>query len=245
MVIRLGFAVAINVDPELLLIDEVLAVGDEAFQMKCLDRIEEFQAEGRTILFVTHSAEQVRRFCDRALVLHHGEKVADAPPSEAIRVFREHLHGTMLDTEAAAGEGAEPVDRDVKIVDVRVQPNDPTNRYVVAGEPMRIAIGFECQREITDAVLDVQVRDRRGEVLFSANSHMIGSELPPLVGSGELLVDFERVALLDGQYPLSIQLRSHNDGRVLALRENQDHIEVLHHGRESGLVLMPARITLR
>ena len=72
MFVRLGFAVAINVDPDVLLVDEVLAVGDEAFQQKCLDRVEEFQREGRTILFVTHGADQVRRICNRAIVLDHG-----------------------------------------------------------------------------------------------------------------------------------------------------------------------------
>jgi ABC-2 type transport system ATP-binding protein len=242
MVIRLGFAVAINVDPELLLIDEVLSVGDEAFQLKCLDRIEQFQEQGRTILFVTHSAEQVRRFCDRAVVLHHGEKVADDKPADAIRVFRERLHGTMLDTTGIEGPEVDP---DVKIVDVRFEPQQSGNSYVLAGESLRMVIGYECHRVLDDAVLDVQVRNQRGEVLFAATSHMLDCDLPPLHGSGELYVDFERVPLLDGQYPVSITLRSHHDGRVLALRENQDQIQVLHHGRQGGLVLMPARMSVR
>ena len=106
MFVRLGFAVAINVDPDMLLVDEVLSVGDEAFQQKCLDRVEEFQREGRTILFVTHGADSVRRICDRAMVLDHGEMVADAEPGEAIRIFREHLHGTMTETADSASEVA-------------------------------------------------------------------------------------------------------------------------------------------
>ena len=72
MYVRLGFAVAVNVDPEILLVDEVLAVGDEQFPRKCLDRVARFQREGRTILFVTHGADLVRRICDRAIVLDHG-----------------------------------------------------------------------------------------------------------------------------------------------------------------------------
>jgi len=66
MYVRLGFAVAVNVDPDVLVVDEVLAVGDERFQGKCMDRIKSFQEEGRTILFVSHSPEQVRSICDRA-----------------------------------------------------------------------------------------------------------------------------------------------------------------------------------
>ena len=84
MYMRLGFAVAINVDPDVLLIDEVLAVGDEAFQRKCLDRVARFQREGRTILFVTHAPDLVRRVCDRAVVLDHGKMVSDASPGEAV-----------------------------------------------------------------------------------------------------------------------------------------------------------------
>jgi ABC-2 type transport system ATP-binding protein len=91
MYVRLGFAVATNVDPDVLLIDEVLAVGDEAFQRKCLNRIRQFQREGRTMMFVSHSPELVRQICDRAVVLDHGQMIDIGPPGEAIRTFRESL----------------------------------------------------------------------------------------------------------------------------------------------------------
>ena len=110
-----------NVDPDILLVDEVLSVGDEAFQRKCIERVKKFQQEGRTILFVTHAADLVRRICDRAIVLDHGEMVIDAPPGEAVRVFRESLHGGELNepdepVEARSGgrprRRAEPTDRE-------------------------------------------------------------------------------------------------------------------------------------
>ena len=91
MYVRLGFAVAVNVDPDILVIDEVLAVGDERFQRKCMERIKRFQQEGRTILFVSHSPDQVRSICDRAVVLSDGAMIGLGPPGEAVRVFREHL----------------------------------------------------------------------------------------------------------------------------------------------------------
>ena len=77
MLVRLGFAVAVHVDPEVLLIDEVLAVGDEAFQSRCLDRVRTFQREGRTIVLVTHALDQVRQLCDRAVMLDHGVVATD------------------------------------------------------------------------------------------------------------------------------------------------------------------------
>src|SRR5438067_6837007 len=88
MYVRLGFAVAVHVDPAVLLVDEVLAVGDEAFQRKCLDRVRQFQREGRTIVFVTHVADLVRQICDEALMLEHGRIHASGEPEEVVREFR-------------------------------------------------------------------------------------------------------------------------------------------------------------
>jgi len=85
MYVRLGFAIAINVEPEILLVDEVLAVGDEAFQRKCLDRVAAFQREGRTIIVVTHAADLVRQVCTRAAALDHGRLVEVGDPNDVIR----------------------------------------------------------------------------------------------------------------------------------------------------------------
>lgn len=100
MFVRLAFSVAVNVEPDVLLVDEVLAVGDENFQRKCMDRVKVFQAEGRTIVVVSHSAEQIRRICDRVIVLDHGQLVADDVPAMGIRVFREHMLEDQLERRA-------------------------------------------------------------------------------------------------------------------------------------------------
>src|SRR5271157_4680209 len=91
MYVRLGFAIAVNMDPDVLVVDEVLAVGDERFQRKCIDRVNLFQREGRTILLVTHAADTVRSICDRGIVLSHGHLVGEGEPGEATRIFREGL----------------------------------------------------------------------------------------------------------------------------------------------------------
>ena len=88
MYVRLAFAIAVHVDPDLLLVDEVLAVGDEPFQRKCMDKIAEFQAEGRTIVLVTHSAKQVLDLCDRAIVLSHGRLIFDGDAPSGIDALR-------------------------------------------------------------------------------------------------------------------------------------------------------------
>jgi ABC-type polysaccharide/polyol phosphate transport system ATPase subunit len=91
MYVRLGFAVAVNVDPDILVIDEVLAVGDERFQRKCMERVKQFQREGRTILFVSHAPDLVRNLCSRAVVLADGKMIGMGAPGEAVRLFRERL----------------------------------------------------------------------------------------------------------------------------------------------------------
>jgi ABC-2 type transport system ATP-binding protein len=93
MYVRLGFSVAVHTDPDILLVDEVLAVGDEAFQNKCLDKISEFQRDGRTIILVTHNLGQVVDLCDRAILLDHGKRVFDGEPEDAVELFRKILSG--------------------------------------------------------------------------------------------------------------------------------------------------------
>jgi ABC-2 type transport system ATP-binding protein len=88
MYVRLAFAIAVHVDPDILLVDEVLAVGDEPFQKKCMDKIREFQSEGRTIVLVSHSAPQIKELCDRVVVLSHGDVTFDGPADAGIKALR-------------------------------------------------------------------------------------------------------------------------------------------------------------
>lgn len=95
MMMRLAFSVAVNVDPDVLIIDEVLAVGDEAFQKKCSERIRQFRHEGKTLLFVSHSAATVRELCDRALWLDHGRVVKDGEANEVLDAYSGLMVGRM------------------------------------------------------------------------------------------------------------------------------------------------------
>lgn len=89
MYARLGFAIAIHTDPELLLVDEVLAVGDEPFQQRCLSKIKSMQAEGRSIILVTHSSQNVRDFCDEAVLLDHGKLISQGTVDEVLNVYQQ------------------------------------------------------------------------------------------------------------------------------------------------------------
>ena len=153
MYVRLGFAVAVNVDPDILVIDEVLAVGDERFQRKCMDRIKQFQHEGRTILFVSHSPDQVRSICDRAVVLSDGVMIGLGTPGEAVRMFREQLleadetlplaaRGNAAAPGPASGaDGGPPAGGGIGLPDAESgSEHDPTgpDRAIPSDRPVRL-----------------------------------------------------------------------------------------------------------
>ena len=133
--VRLGFAVAVHVDPDILLVDEVLAVGDESFQRKCLTKIAEFQERGCAILFVTHSLDLVPRICGRAVVLDHGRVLHDGDPVEATERLRSLL-GTAADQSGGAVLGAD------RPRFARVRLFDPTTGvhkgHFSTGEPLAV-----------------------------------------------------------------------------------------------------------
>ena len=176
MYVRLGFAVAVNLDPDVLLVDEVLAVGDEAFQVKCLSRIKQFQAEGRTIVFVTHAAETARQICDRALVLDHGRLILDGEPGKAIRVFREHLHG-QLDVK---GVLAPDVDR--RRDQRRARAPRPRGRPAVTccpGSPSPSRSTSTPTTPVPEPVLDIEIGDRNGQVIYHVDTDGLGRAVVP------------------------------------------------------------------
>jgi ABC-2 type transport system ATP-binding protein len=135
--VRLGFAVAVHVSPDILLVDEVLAVGDESFQRKCLAKIAEFQERGCTILFVTHALDLVPRICGRAVVLDHGRVLHDGDPVEATERLRSLL-GTAADQSGGAAPGADrPRFAAARLFDPAVGPRFHKGQFR-AGEPMTI-----------------------------------------------------------------------------------------------------------
>jgi ABC-2 type transport system ATP-binding protein len=129
MYVRLAFAVAVHVDPDVLLVDEVLSVGDEPFQRKCMDRIRQFQQEGRTIVVVTHSLDQVADLCDRAIVLEHGEVQVDGDPVDALR----HLRADFEEIRRLDAVHAQEVARNAATGNAAL----PSGAVALDGEPMR------------------------------------------------------------------------------------------------------------
>jgi ABC-2 type transport system ATP-binding protein len=242
MYARLGFAVAVNVEPDILLVDEVLSVGDEAFQRKCIDRVKTFQREGRTILVVTHAADLVRQVCDRAVVLDHGEVVTVGPPGESVRAFRETLVRKGLDP----GQDRPDLrrDRGLHITDVEIVYPEEGRTVLLPGESLTVAVDINAAAPVDDVVAALEVYDPQGNRLLGTNTDLIGVDLGTVAGARRVSFRFGAVPLLDGTYDLALGLHTHDGGLEYDHREGVDSFSVMNPGRTQGTVHFPVEVQI-
>ena len=241
MYARLGFAVAVNVDPEVLLIDEVLSVGDEAFQRKCMDRIKQFQRDGRTILLVTHAPDLVRQICDRVAVLDHGTLVTVGEPADAVRIFRDTLaeRGQALPEELARGPHANA--RGISINEVRIE-HPGTDRYVRSGGEVSITVDLDAPEQIADPVVALTLYDQNGVRVHGTNTHVLETPLGDVSGRFTVNFEIERTHLLDGSYQVAIGVHTEDGGILYDQNDNAGHFEVQSGSRAEGVVALPVRV---
>lgn len=243
MYVRLAFAVAVHVDPDVLLVDEVLAVGDEPFQRKCLDRIRAFQREGRTIVLVTHSLDQVSQFCSRAVVLEKGKVIADDDPGAALRVLRADFEATRQEEIArerdASGEPARPK-AFIRGIELRGPGDSGLVTEVPAGGGLSIAVQVEAALPVKDAVLGVSITTPTGTVLYGTDTALLGSTTPTLEGRQRLRFDVDSLPLADGEYGVQASLRSRSGEEIHAL-PSAAQFRVTRDRRSTGPVAIDAR----
>ncbi len=257
MYVRLGFAVAVNMDPDVLVIDEVLAVGDERFQRKCIDRVSEFQREGRTILLVTHSADTVRSVCDRGVVLSHGRLVAEGEPGEATRIFREGLMAegagmaiadpNLLAVPAKPTDSADALpdaERPVRFRSVhRVYSGDNSVPYMRTGDDLTIRVEFEAlYADRGRGVLPRDPRRRRQHGHAHRHLHHRHADRRP-AGTSVMHFGIVRMPLLDGSFSFALGIQSRG-GVLYDWQENAGTFEVMSPGKTTGMVHMDVHAAL-
>jgi ABC-2 type transport system ATP-binding protein len=231
MYVRLGFAVAVNLDPDVLLVDEVLAVGDEVFQRKCLDRVRQFQEEGRTIVVVTHAADVVRQVCQRAIVLHHGALVADGAPGDAIQIFREHLQGKLIET-AAVDEHAT-----LRVTSVVAShEHQATRRYIHPGEAVDLDIEYQADEPVEAATLNLAVNSAQSQTVFARDFDLVALGVGTLRGGGRLHVPLTSVPLLDGTYTVVVSLTDRH--RSVLTRQVKAEFDVMNPTDSRGVAAL-------
>jgi ABC-type polysaccharide/polyol phosphate transport system ATPase subunit len=238
MYMRMGFAVAIHVDPDVLLVDEVLAVGDEAFTHKCLDKFAEFRRLGKTILLVTHSLGLVERFCDEAIWLDEGRMRLQGDPKRVVDAYLaavEKSEDALLATTTAravaavAPAPAEPVtampdhgelknlfqavegrwgSRQIEITRVTLSGREGESFIFHTGEPMRVAMTIVAHAPATDFVFGVSFFNADGVCCYGTNTYI--EQMDPLRLEGEVEVAFEidGLELVEGTYKLDVAVHT-------------------------------------
>ena len=259
MFARLGFALAVNVEPEILLIDEILAVGDEAFQQKCLDRFRTFREQGVTMLFVTHDTDLASTICDELVVLDRGRMIAHGDPVEAATIYRRHLYGedphlyvdeplTVVETVSAdspvsAVDPAAPVGG-VRFNSLMLHANGRPTTTVRPDDIVTLHAEVMTTRAVDDLVIAYAIRDPARNLINSSNTQVLGVDLGRLDGSVTVTFTFDGLALLNGMY--EVDLGAHSvDGTVRYAQVNTAaRFTIVGGARHTGIAHLPVQSDL-
>jgi len=217
MLARLGFAVAVNVDSDILLVDEVLAVGDIAFQRKCLERIEQMHNSGRTVLFVSHSLRQVERLCDRVLLLDQGAATDPSAPTKAISQYYETANRAILERrgserQARAFAQVKMADAPVDVVRVRLLGRAGEERQSFeTGGPMTIEVVYDARAPVDQPIIGFGISTIEGLHLSGFTNEQAGEEMP-LRGRGVFRCTVPSIPYLTGIYTVQLKIKHPNGG---------------------------------
>ncbi len=232
MFVRLAFAVAINIDPEILIVDEALSVGDVFFQTKCFHKFEEFRKAGKTILFVSHDLGSIRRYCDRAILLDHGVKLEEGETASVIDTFKRVMVGQYnpdevnADSEGTSARTINPEeskgewkknyvlnpgcdcygDLKAEIVDFAII--DSKGKYtnvLVKGEPFQIKVKIKANEDLEDPISTYTIKTLKGTDITGTNTKFEHNDIGPMKAGEERIITFTQdMNIQGGQYLLSL-----------------------------------------
>ena len=211
MYTRLAFAVAAHLEPEVLIVDEVLAVGDGEFQKKCLGKMSSVASEGRTVLFVSHNLAAVEALCQRAILLELGHIACNALPAEVISAYRPRHGGiaASVDLSQAAGreDGMQPILRRMELRDA----SGSLTGAVRCGEALTVELWYEHKNDLRMPAFAIRVEAAQGTRLFHLASDIVGG-MPTRAGKrGKAVCVADSLPLVPGRYSISLGCRSGPD----------------------------------
>ena len=222
MYVRLAFAVAINVDPRLLIVDEILAVGDVTFQQRCLEKFVEFRNDGRTIVLVTHDLGSVRNMCDRAIWLTHGAITGEGDPTDLVDAYTEMMLGNRnrnVDGSVRRGSG------ELQVTSVELFVNDnpePVKRFRTS-DSIRLRLNYHAHKPVPKPIFGFEIESLGGATVTAPCTRDVGL-IPELIsGDGFVEIELDSVSLLPGTYDVHTTVTDFNrqheyDNVHLALR---------------------------
>ncbi len=221
MYVRLGFAVAVNVDPDVLLVDEVLAVGDEAFAHKCEAKLNQFRSEGKTIVLVSHDLIAVKKFADEVIWLDGGKVAAQGEPAMVIDAYRQGVarREDQVGRERAQAQAELAAKRrwghgEVEITAVRLLDESGAPHAVfTSGRPLSVEIDYQIKAPVQDLVFGVALHTSAGVLAYGSNTDLDGIELGEPPEQGTVRFGIESLDLVQGSYLLDVAAHA-ADGRA-------------------------------
>lgn len=241
MFVRLAFAVAINIDPEILIVDEALSVGDVFFQAKCYHKFEEFKEQGKTILFVSHDLSSISKYCDRVVLLNKGDKVAEGGPKEMVDLYKRilvHQEGEQPKSQAVfQGEWKEAIkvnpnlleygEKQAEIVDFGVaDENGLLTNTIEKGSVCTFKLKLKFHREIQEPIVAFTIKDMKGTEITGTNTMYEKISIPAREGN-IVEVDFtQRMDLQGGEYLISFGCTGYMEGEFRVFHRLYDACSV-------------------
>ena len=236
MFARLAFAVGIHLEPEILLVDEVLAVGDQAFQRRCLDRIAELQRAGVTVCFVSHAPDTVRELCTRAIWFDHGRMVADGPAEVIVRRYLDHSFGP---TGRAGIEAADLAveqrwgSHKLEIEHVRLLDGQGAPQAVFeTGTAFTLEMDYHAAEPVANVVFGMALQRHDGVHITGPNTGFAGLALPLLHGHGTIEYRVPSLPLLEGRYDVSVSAHNSSDTEMFDFHDRAYSFRVINQGAQ-------------
>ena len=239
MYVRLGFAIAAHLEPDVLLVDEVLAVGDAEFQARCLSRIQEMQARGTTTLFISHDLSAVERLCDRAILLEAGAVVEAGAPGDVVAAY----HRRLTFPASTPGETVEAITTGVALTNLTVHdPERPTGLSLRTGKPLVVSIRYLATRPIEDLEFELRYYGADGRTCLARSSTgEQGARLAVAPPGGAVEFVCEAMPLKAGAYFVGAVARHVPTAKILAWWDGETRIYVEAGATRGGELYIPHR----
>lgn len=267
MFVRLAFAVAINIDPEILIVDEALSVGDVFFQNKCYRKFEDFKKQGKTILFVSHDLGSISKYCDRVILLEKGKKIAEGEPKEIIDMYKKVLVG-QLGKETASGKGEETAREGSKWKN-QMQLNPKFDEYgsglakfedfcafdntgaitntIIKGEEFTVRVRVKFYESIQDPIFALSFKNMQGTEITGTNTMFekitTGN---PKAGESYTVTFTQNMSLQGGEYLISLGCVGYREGNFTVYHRLYDvfNLTVISSKNTTGFYDMDSIVTV-
>ena len=240
MVVRLGFAIATNVDPEILIIDEVLAVGDESFQHRCHEKIESFRQEGRTIILVSHGLMQVAQLCSTVAWLEKGVIQEIGPSYEVIGKYAGQSHDAAPKVEGEIGERWGSHEAEITRAEFVNADGVPVH-VLKTGEPISLQIDYTAHMPIKEPVFGIRITHLHGTNVWGSNTKRMGFQPATLNNSGTITLNIPELPILAGTYDLTVALTDQHETYEYDHWERRVRFDVVQYNSfDEGLIQIEA-----